>query len=239
MSLPPDGSAATTAPFSGRNILITGATGGLGAALSEALATRGATIVLLGKNIAKLESLYDHLESLSAPQAAIYPLDLTGSSPTEFAELASIVEKELGGLHALLHCAGDMGPLSPLELQTSGALAKTLATNLQGPMLLTQACLPLLKAQASSHLGFTLNTNYQAYYGGYALANGAMHALFELCTKELENSSVYTFAVRPPPMRTAMRRQAYPAESIDTLMPPEQCIDAYIRALDCDSRDNH
>ncbi len=214
-----------------RHILVTGATGALGSALCLALAERGATLILLARQIPKLEALYDQIEALGAPQPAIYPLDLAGANPQDFAELADNIDKELGALHALIHCAGEVAQSAPLELQSSGSLAKDMASNFQGPMLLTQACLGLLKQQPTAHLGFTLNDRALTYFGGYAMANGAMDALFRLCQAELSGSGVNSFAIQPPPMRSVLRRQAFPAENIDCLTLPSDCIAPYLLAL--------
>jgi NAD(P)-dependent dehydrogenase (short-subunit alcohol dehydrogenase family) len=78
-----EGFAARTGLLEGRVILITGATGGLGRALSVACARAGATVILCGRNPAKLERLYDEIEALGCPQPAIAVLDLaTATAPT-------------------------------------------------------------------------------------------------------------------------------------------------------------
>ena len=55
----------------GRNILVTGSTSGLGHALALACARAGATVILSGRNLKKLERVYDEIEHLGAPQPAI------------------------------------------------------------------------------------------------------------------------------------------------------------------------
>ena len=67
-----------------RTVLIAGATGALGSAVSLACARYGATVVLCGRNVAELEKLYDRIEESGARQPAIIPVDLEGASDTDY-----------------------------------------------------------------------------------------------------------------------------------------------------------
>ena len=64
----------------GKTILVTGATGGYGKAISLALAGHGATVVLLAKNLRLVEGLYDEIEAAGFPVPAIYPKSSSASS---------------------------------------------------------------------------------------------------------------------------------------------------------------
>jgi len=67
-----------------RTYLITGASGCLGGVAARTLSLEGATVVLMGRNIKKLESVYDALEAAGAPKPAIYPLDLEGAQEADY-----------------------------------------------------------------------------------------------------------------------------------------------------------
>ncbi len=88
----------------GRVVLDAVAAGGLGAAASRACAAAGATVVLLGRKVAKLNRVYDSAAQLG-PEPLLYPLDMEGASPDDYAELATRLESEVGRLDGLLHCA--------------------------------------------------------------------------------------------------------------------------------------
>ena len=75
-----------------RVVLITGATGGLGHALSIACAAAGATVVLHGRIVRKLEALYDDIAGAGHAKPIILPLDLAKASADDFANVASGIE---------------------------------------------------------------------------------------------------------------------------------------------------
>ena len=92
-----------------RVFLITGATGGFGTAASLALASHGATVILLARNLRLVEALYDEIEQAGYPTPAIYPMNLEGASEHDYLELADNLESQLGRLDGILHCAAMLG----------------------------------------------------------------------------------------------------------------------------------
>ncbi|MGH8312303.1 MAG: SDR family NAD(P)-dependent oxidoreductase, partial [Gammaproteobacteria bacterium] len=89
-----------------RAILVTGAGDGIGRAVSRGLAAHGATVVLLGKTIKKLESVYDEIMQAGGPMPGIYPMDLRGATYQDHEDLAAVLAREYGRLDGLLHNAG-------------------------------------------------------------------------------------------------------------------------------------
>ena len=128
----------------GRVILITGATGALGSVAAKACAQAGATVILLGRHIRKLEKLYDEIVSQGGRKPAIYPLDLAGASEQDYADLADTLRQELGGLYGLMHCAAELGHLMPLSEIDGTRWQRLLQVNLTAPFLLTRAVGKLL-----------------------------------------------------------------------------------------------
>jgi NAD(P)-dependent dehydrogenase (short-subunit alcohol dehydrogenase family) len=90
-------------------ILVTGATGGFGKAVSTALARHGATVILLARNLRLVEALYDEIEQAGGPTPAIYPMNLEGATEHDYAELANNLESRLGRLDGMIHCAATLG----------------------------------------------------------------------------------------------------------------------------------
>ena len=194
-----------------RVVLISGAQGGLGSAAAQACAQAGATVVLLGRRPPKLNRVYDACARLG-PEPLLYPLDLEGAAPDDYAEMADRLYRELGRLDGVLHCAAEFRGLTPLEHTDPANFARAVHVNLTAPWWLSQACLPLLKQSPDAALVFALDDMSrvgQAYWGGYGLAQHGLGALVGMLHAELANSSVRVAALQPGPMRTSLRAKAY------------------------------
>ncbi len=195
----------------GRVVLISGAQGGLGSAAAMACAEAGATLVLLGRKPAKLNRLYDAVSQVG-PEPLLYPLDLEGASPDDYAELADRLHAELGRLDGLLHCAAEFRGLTPLEHTDPAAFARAVHVNLTAPWWLSQACLPLLKQGDDAALVFALDDPQRvahAYWGGYGIAQHGLSSLVAMLAEELQGTAVRVSALQPGPMRTGLRSRAY------------------------------
>lgn len=194
-----------------RVILINGAQGGLGSAAAQACTRAGATVVLLGRRPPKLNRVYDACARLG-PEPLLYPLDLEGAAPDDYAEMADRIHRELGRLDGVLHCAAEFRGLTPLEHTDPANFARAVHVNLTAPWWLSQACLPLLKQSPDAALVFALDDRSrvgQAYWGGYGLAQHGLAAMVGMLHAELANSSVRVAALQPGPMRTSLRAKAY------------------------------
>ena len=194
-----------------RVVLVSGAQGGLGSAAAQACTRAGATVVLLGRKPPKLNRVYDACAKLG-PEPLLYPLDLEGAAPDDYAELADRLYRELGRLDGVLHCAAEFRGLTPLEHTDPANFARAVHVNLTAPWWLSQACLPLLKQSPDAALVFALDDMSrvgQAYWGGYGLAQHGLMAMVGMLHAELANSSVRVAALQPGPMRTSLRAKAY------------------------------
>jgi NAD(P)-dependent dehydrogenase (short-subunit alcohol dehydrogenase family) len=205
-----------------RVVLVTGATGGLGRATSLAAAAAGATVVLLGRKVRALEALYDEIERLGGAQPAVYPMDLAGATPRDYADLAASIERECGRLDGIVHAAAHFDGLQPFDQQKPEEWTRTQQVNVTAPFQLTQACMPLLRQADDYAIVFVLDDPIRtgkAFWGGYGVAKHALAGLASIVHEETERSRVRAHALLPGPMRTVLRRAAYYGE--DTLMHPE------------------
>jgi NAD(P)-dependent dehydrogenase (short-subunit alcohol dehydrogenase family) len=206
----------------GRVVLVTGATGGLGRPCVLAAAAAGATVVLSGRRVRALETVYDEVERIGAPTPAIYPMDLLGATPKDHAELAATIERAFGRLDGIVHAAAHFDTLQPFEQQNPEEWARAQHVNVTAPFLLTSACMPLLRAAPDAAIVFVLDDLERvsrAYWGGYGVAKHALRGLASVVHEETDTSRVRTHAVLPGPMRTALRRAAYYGE--DTMAQPD------------------
>lgn len=201
-------------PLAGRVVLVTGAGGGLGRPASIACARAGATVVLLGRRVPVLNRVYDAIAALQEPGvggAVNYPLDLAGATPDDLAQLATRIERQLGRLDGVLHCAADFTALTPLAQADPLAFARAIHVNLTARAWLTHACLPLLARAPQARVVFAVDDAPEsvAYRGGYGVAQSAQVALVEMLAAELASSPVAVSLFRPGPMRTPLRARAY------------------------------
>ena len=216
-----------------RVILVSGAQGGLGSAAAEACARAGATVVLLGRKPPKLNRVYDACAKLG-PEPLLYPLDLEGASPDDYAEMADRLHRELGRLDGVLHCAAEFRGLTPLEHTDPAAFARAVHVNLTAPWWLSQACLPLLKQAQDAALVFALDDVARvgkAYWGGYGVAQHGLSALVGMLHAELASSPVRVSALQPGPMRTPLRAKAYVEDEDKQARDPAEYASACVTLL--------
>lgn len=215
--------APEDAALDGRVILVVGAGGGLGSAAAVACARAGATVVLLGRKPRRLDRVYQQVQAVG-PEPLLYPMDLEGAGPDDFAELAARLESELGRLDGVLVCAADFPGLTPFELADPASFARSVHVTLIAPAWLLQACLPLLRRQADAAIVLCVDdpaTVGAAYWGGYGVAQHGLRGLLASLHDELKSGPVRVAGLHPGPMRTALRARAWSLDQDDAACPPE------------------
>jgi len=225
--------AVGTASLADRVILVAGAGGGLGSAAAIACAAAGATVVLLGRKLRRLDRVYTAVEAVG-PEPLLYPLDLEGATPDDYATLAERLQSELGRLDGVLYCAADFAGLTPFEHADPAAFARAVHVNLTAPAWLAQACLPLLRQRDDAALVLTVDDPARvgrAYWGGYGAAQHGLRGLITALHDELANSPVRVSGLQPGPMRTALRARAYSIDEDGMARDPAACAAAAVELL--------
>jgi len=225
--------------LAGRVILVAGATGGLGAAATRACNAAGATVVMLGRKVAKLNRVHDSAAEFGAPPL-LYPLDMEGAGPDDYATLAERIHAELGRLDGVLHCAADFAGLTPFALGDPAAFARAIHVNLTARAWLTQACLPLLRERQDAAVVFALDDPQrvgQAYWGGYGVAQFGLRGLIESLHHELRNGPVRVCGIQPGPMRTGLRARAFTHEEDAAPLDPSSYAEACVQLLSSEGED--
>ena len=217
--------------FQDHVILVTGAAGGIGSEVAKAYARQGATVILLDKQLPKLEKVYDAIVEDGSPQPALYPLDLKGASAQDYQQLAQSITDNFGRLDGLVHCAAALGQLAPVVHQDLKTWGETLHVNLTSSFMLTQACLPLLQqTTAQSFIIFTTDSNQnKAYWGAYGISKAGLENLCQQLAKELAaENKVRVCCLDPGQTRTALHARAYPAKDPMQLPEPGAVVPAYL-----------
>ncbi|MBS0366790.1 MAG: YciK family oxidoreductase [Proteobacteria bacterium] len=226
--------------LAGRVIAITGASDGIGRAVARACALHGAQVVLLGRNAKKLEAVHAELARSPAPPASIAVLDLEKAVARDYDAVADALLERYGRLDGLLHNASLLGTLTPIEQYDVPTWCRVLHVNVTAAFALTQVLLPALRQSQDAAVLFTSSSvgrHGRAYWGAYSVSKFAVEGLTQVLSAELEGiTQVRVNAINPGRTRTAMRRQAYPAEDIATLPEPQSLVAPYLALLGPASR---
>ena len=223
-----------------RVILVTGAGSGIGRAAAIACARHGAAVGLLGRTLGKLESIYDEIVAADLPEPFIARMNLLKAQGADYQQLAESIDDAYGRLDGLLHNAGLLGPMSPIEHHDVGTWSEVMHVNLTVPFVMTQVLLPLLKKSDDASVLFTssgVGRKGRAYWGSYAVSKFGVEGLSQVLADETETEGrIRVNCVNPGRTRTAMRAAAYPGEDPSTLPAPEDILATYLYLLGPDSR---
>jgi len=223
------------AELAGRVIAITGPTAGIGRAIALACAKHGAQVLLIGRHAGRLEQLHAEISASGAAEPAIAELDLERALARDYDALADAVLERYGRLDGLLHNAAILGTLAPVEHYDVPTFCRVMHVNVTAAFALTQVLIPALKRSADAAVLFTssaVGRAGRAYWGAYAVSKFALEGLSQVLADELEGiSHVRVNTLNPGRTRTAMRRQAYPAEDLATLPEPARLAAAYLALL--------
>jgi NAD(P)-dependent dehydrogenase (short-subunit alcohol dehydrogenase family) len=233
--------AISTDELKGRVILVTGASGGIGRAVAQSCAEHGATVLLLGRNARALEEAHTRISAEhGAERAAIIEFDLENALARDYDALFAAIETRYQRLDGLLHNAGLLGQLAPIEHYDVPTWCRVLQVNLTSAFVLTQILLPLLKRSADASIVFTssgVGRVGRAYWGAYAVSKHALEGLNQVLSEELSGiTQIRVNSLNPGAVRTTMRRQAYPAEDAGRLATPQSITRPYIALLGPASR---
>jgi len=223
-----------------KTLLITGASDGIGKSIAKLAAAEGATVILHGRSLPKLEHLYDEIINAGHPEPLIYPLDLEKATPQNFEEMRNAIEKEFGQLDGLINNAGWIGVSCPVDQYDIELWHRVMQVNLNATFMLTRACLDLLQKAPEASIIFTTDDDKNtAYWGAYGVAKAGALAFMQILADELEKSNVRVNAINPGPVRTTLRTRAYPGENPNINKTPDSVAPCYIHLLGEEWRTAH
>lgn len=222
----------------GKTILVTGAGDGIGKQAALTYASLGATCILLGKTVNKLEAVYDEIMAANGPEPAIVPLDLKGATPKHYQDMASTIQSEFGVLDGVLFNASILGHLSPVSHIPAEEWQNVLQVNLNSTFYMLQALIPLLEAANNASVIFTSSTvgrTGRAFWGTYSVSKFATEGLMQVCADEYKNKTIRFNCINPGATRTAMRARAFAAEDPNLLKTPVEIMPLYTYLMGDDS----
>ncbi len=234
----------TLARFTGRVVVINGATGTIGSALATALQREGAQLVLFGRKAAVLDRLADTL-TVALPDdqqdraPVIQPVEFSGASIEDYQQLAADIEQAFGRVDILIHAMGSGGQLAPLADSLLPKFQETLHLNLMAPFALTHALWPLLTASRTetrprAQVLFLTDRGTPAFGNAYTIAHAALVQLIRQWAAETD--AVRINGLDPGPTHSALRQYRFPGEAKSERATAEDLIPAALELLADDTR---
>ena len=219
--------------LSGRTILITGATDGIGKVLAIEFSKLGSNIILLGRNSSKLDKVYDQLDnSLTSQKHLILEADLGLLNNESAHEILHAIAEEFTSLDGIIHNAAILGTMTTLEDYELSRWDEVLNVNLRAPFLLTKTLKTILETSTLPRIIFTSSgvaNMGRAFWGAYSVSKFGLKGLAEIFANELETtSSIKVFNFDPGATQTKMRASARPAENPNSLKTPNDLVNCYL-----------
>jgi NAD(P)-dependent dehydrogenase (short-subunit alcohol dehydrogenase family) len=191
-----------TRELKGRVILVTGAAGGLGAALCRRYAAAGARIAAMDLDAARLDDITAQLRATGAEALAL-PGDITDPTACKAAVTATLAQ--FGALDGLINNAG-ISHRSLLVDTDPDVIARVMAVNFFGAANLTQAALAYIVARQGFIVAISSVAGFSPLTGrtGYAASKHALHGFFDSLRSEVEGAGVGVTLVCPSFIRTSI-----------------------------------
>jgi len=222
-----------------RIILVTGASDGIGREAALTYARHGARLILLGRNEDKLRDVARTIASEGGAPTREYILDLLTCTPESCRELAERIAAEYPRLDGVLHNAGLLGEVRPMDEQSPAIWQQVMQVNVNGTFFLTQALLPLLLQSDSGSLVFTSSSvgrQGRANWGAYAASKFATEGMMQVLAEEYQSRHLRVNCINPGGTRTSMRASAFPSEDPLKLKTPADIMPLYLWLMGDDSR---
>ena len=217
----------------GKVAVVTGASSGVGKALALRLASEGATVCLVARDLEKLKAVCEGADG-GADRLHPYVADLTVDA--EIRQLTTRLEHDFGRVDILLHSAG-MISLGSVELSRVEDLDSQYRCNVRGPYLLTQALLPLLRKRRSQvvFINSTAGTSARANVAQYAASKHALKAFADSLREEVNADGVRVLSVylgrTATPMQQAVHRFEGKAYAGERLIQPDEMAALLVELL--------
>lgn len=219
--------------FDGCVALITGASSGIGHAISVALALRGALVYAIGRNEKAMEAIGERVGA--AARVRVYQADLTKME--RFTDLADRVESEFGGLDLLIHSAAFVS-MGPMQMAGITDFDLQYRVNVRAPYLLTQTFLPLLKERSGQVVFINSSVGLRAEraeLGQYSATKHALKAVADSLRDEVNREGIRVLSVYPgrtaTPGQEAIHNKEGRPYCPELLLQPEDVASVILHSL--------
>lgn len=192
--------------LSGRGVLITGGSSGIGKAVAKACVAAGADVAICGRSVEALDNTKAELEAVASNEQRILAIRADVSDSSAVDEMVSSVVREVA-LMGLVNAAGILGPIGFLDEMDVDEWIETIQVNLIGTMLLCRAVLAHFRARSYGKIvNFSGGgaTSPRARFSAYAASKAGIVRLTETLAQELEGTGIGVNAIAPGAVNTRM-----------------------------------
>ena len=229
---------AQTFDLSGKLVLVTGATRGIGRAVAIGAAAAGAELIITGRTTGALEEVDDTIRKAGST-ATIVELDM--KDYPAMPRLATVIHERWGRLDGFVANAAMLAPLTPVTHLTAENWDESIAVNLTGQWHMIRALDPLLRAAPAGRAILVSSgaaEGSRPFWGPYAATKAALEAVGRSWAGESEQTNLRINMMNPGGTATGMRSLAFPGENPATLPTPEDIVPAFLSLLS-DSCSHH
>ncbi|MCX5511999.1 oxidoreductase [Kaistia algarum] len=225
--------------LSGRVVVVTGASRGIGWNAAVALGAAGAHVIAIARTVGALEELDDAIRAKGGSSATLVPLDLKDHDAID--RLGLSIYERWGKLDGLLGNAGLLGLITPVTHLEPKEWNDVFALNVTSNYRLIRSLDPLLqRSDAGRALFLTSGATERCrpFWGVYSASKAALDALVRTYAAEIASTNVRANLLDPGKLRTQMRAKAAPGEDPMSLPHPREVAADIVRMLAPDFTDN-
>jgi NAD(P)-dependent dehydrogenase (short-subunit alcohol dehydrogenase family) len=212
------------ADLTGKIVLVTGASRGIGYQAALAAARRGAHIIAVARTVGGLEELDDEIKAAGS-ETTLVPLDLRDGDGID--RLGAAIFERWGKLDGLIGNAGVLGTITPLSHLDVKDFDQAFAVNVAANYRLIRSLDPLLRqAEAGRAVFVSSSSSHSArpFWGLYAATKAALETMVKSYASELSTTQVKANVFWPGAVRTGMRAKAMPGEDPEKLPHPREVV---------------
>lgn len=223
--------------FKDKVYLVTGASGGLGRSIALALASQGVSVVLSGRNVEKLEAVYDEIEAAGYPEAAIFPFDLEQTEEQVYQNYVDAIYNEFKRLDGIVNAACYLGVIGPISDQPFDFWLKVHQINAHAAFMLSKVSIPMLALSPSSSITFISDSSARkgnAYWGAYGTSKIAVEGFASTLADELDSTSVHCNVFVPGASILPIRKKTHPGEHEGNQTPSADVSQCLLSVISCE-----
>ncbi|CAB4384606.1 NAD(P)-binding protein [Rhizophagus irregularis] len=188
----------------GKNVLITGASAGIGEACAKEFAKAGSNLILTARRIERLEKLRNEF-SQKYPSIKIFTHQLDVREKAKVDQLVGALPSDLKNIDVLVNNAGLVIGIDKIENVTAEAIDTMIDTNVKGLLNVTQAILPIMKERQKGHIINIGSVSGQQVYtngGVYCASKHAVDAISRTLLLELVDTPIRVTQINPGMVET-------------------------------------